>query len=851
MAGTFKTFKYGGSVYGNFGPVITQSYLLAQALDYGTVEVTIEAPTRVGNQYALVRSNTGAAEDPSDGFTISSGTVVASLMTVVDSTPATPLTRPNAPYSQQAGSAYYTLFGFADDGAWFKDAATSVVLPTNKKSTRKLVSFLPTMYSSTDGNPYSPPQEDESDLQKFLYAFGLTFDELSSMIDFILPENRNLHVTRGLSEIFVTGVGMPSEYILGVAANARLHREAGFIYRNKGTLRGITTFVEALTGWQSLVTDSTNLMLSLDDGSFERSVGNWSYSPSAVSLTVEPIVELGMQGPIIPTETAEYPFSRMGVAKITLNSSSATLELPAGYNRLLSIPVVAGESYYFDVPCKSAGDDMILEPSVHWLDVRGNLISISSLSGLTTTTSWQSAGGPVIAPEGAVWAALRIKLYGTAGDVAYMDMLAFTNEAVRVRANLFNYPPAATELGAVVLGTPSAGRVLSVRSDMSVHGETSFRANSSTTTPQNLKVSSVGNIDAAAGETFTGSVYVRPSKAATSTVSFTWFNGATQLSVSTSGSVALPANQWTRVHYTVTAPASTTRLVFSVNTPTTFSSTESFNMDSFLVEKASRLGDYFTGITNTKYGERGIYGSFVYSNYEIDYVYRDPATVTVICQPDRLNLVFDPSFELTGTTWAVETGALVTTTEQFVSGTKCGKASGATWAFKSNDIPVVGDYSYSLSSFALSALGTCTASVTWYDYSDAVVSVDEYPFSDLSAAWSRLETAVTSPKNATYAILRFAGTGTVYIDNVLMERADRPQTFFSGDLSDIDNQDGRWSDGTSGSYSLLYNKAPIKLGRVKQTLPYYLPVGVSARVLFWDSPDPQVQSLIPRGIYDL
>ena len=850
MAGTFKTFKYGGSAYGNFGPVITQSYLLAQALDYGNVELTIEAPTRIGSKYALVRSNTGAAEDPSDGFTIASGTVVSGITTVIDNTPAPAVTGPNTVYSQQAGTAYYTLFGFATDGSWFKDAATSVVLPTNKKTTQKLISFLPTMYSSEDGNPFSPPQEAESDLQKFLYAFGLTFDELSSMIDFILPENRNLHVTRRLSEIFVTGVGMPSEYILGVAANARLYREAGFIYRNKGTLRGLTTFVEALTGWQALVTDSTNLILSLDDGSFERSTGNWSYSPSAVSLTVEPIVELGMQGPVVPTETDEYPFSRLGVAKITLNSTSATLELPQGYNRLLSIPVSAGESYYFDVPCKSAGDDMILEPSVHWLDIRGDLISISSLSGLTTTTSWQSAGGPVIAPEGAVWAALRIKLYGSVGDIAYMDMLAFTNEAVRVRANLFNYPPAASEISSVKL-VAGVSRVLTTSTTVSLYGDTSFRAASSNTTPRNLGVANSGTIAASSGETFTGSVFAQPTKSATGTVSFKWYNGDTLLSTSTSSSVSLPANEWTRLSYTVTAPASTTRLEFSVDTPTTFASTDSFYVDGFLVEKSSRLGDYFTGITNTKYGDKGIYGSFVYSNYEVDYVYRDPATVTVICQPDRLNLVFDPSFELTGTTWSVETGALVTSTEQFVSGTKCGKASGTTWSFKSNSIPVVGDYSYSLSSYALSALGTCTASVTWYDYSDAVVSVNQFPFSNLSSAWSRLEKSLTSPKNATYAVLRFTGTGTVYIDNVLMERADRPQTFFSGDLSDIDNQDGRWSDGTPASYSLLYNKAPIKLGRLKQTLPYYLSVGTSARVLLWDSPDPQVQSLIPRGIYDL
>ena len=850
MAGTFKTFKYGGSVYGNFGPVITQSYLLAQALDYGSVEITIEAPTRVGSRYSLVRSNTGASQDPSDGFTVSSGIFTASVTTFTDTTPAVTTSRPDMTYSRQTGTAYYTLFGFSEDGAWYKDAATSVVVPTNKNSTKKLISFLPSMYSSEDGNPYSPPNTEESDLEKYLYAFGLTFDELSSMIDFILPENRNLHVTRRLGEILVTGVGMPSEYILGVSANARLYREAGFIYRNKGTLRGLTTFVEALTGWQTIVTESTNLLLSLDDGSFENSVGNWSWNPSAVSLTVEPIVELGMQGPVVPTETSEYPFSRLGVGKITLNSSSAVIELPAGYNRMLSVPVVAGEGYYLDVPCKSSGDSVTIEPEVHWLDIRGNFLSVSSLGSLITTTSWVSSGGPVIAPDGASFAAIRINVSGSSGNVAYLDMLAFTNEQVRERSNLFDYPPSASEIASVKLVTATS-RVLQSSTAVSLYGDTSFRASSSDATPRNLGVANSGTIAASSGETFTGSVFARPTKSATGTVSFKWYNGATLLSTSTSSSVSLPANEWTRLAYTVTAPPSTTGLEFSVNTPTTFASTDSFYIDGFLVEQSTRLGDFFTGRTNTKYGEEGIYGSFVYSDYEVDYVYRDPATVTVICQPERLNLIFDPSFELPGTTWSVGSGSLVTTTEEFVSGTRCGKATGASWSFSSNDVPVVGNYAYGLSAYALSAAGSCSVSVTWYDYSDLVIETDTYVFDDLSAEWSVLESELYSPATAVYAVVKFEGSGTVYVDNVLMERSDRPQTFFSGDLSDIDNQDGRWSDGTPGSYSLLYNKAPIKLGRLKQTLPYYLPLGMSAKVLLWDSPDPQVQSLIPRGIYDL
>lgn len=847
MAGRYRSFTYEGGVYGDFGPTITQSYIFAQVVDYNSVDITLEVPDKIGQRYILVRSNHGTAEDPSDGATIESGVFTSGVVYLTDTTPSMGAPTYGFPLGTPIGTTYYTLFGLDEDGAWYKDAATSVVVPTDKGTTKKIVDLLPSMYTSEDSNPLSPTEYD-SDLMKFLYAFGLTYDELSSMIDFILPENRDRHTTRRLSDIFITGVGMPSEYLIGVAANARLYRESGYIYRNKGTLNGIATFVEALTGWQTVVKESNNKFLSLDDGSFERSTGNWSWDSSDMSLTRLDIDEFDVTGPTVEYETFDYPFSRLAVGRAELLGSSARMSLPGSGNRLLSIPVTAGKSHYLAVPVRAESGTPVVVPSVEWLDQNGESISISSLSDVEAGEEWQVAGGPINAPATAYFAVIHIDISGISGDAVHLDMLSFSEEVARFRTNYFLNPAAESDLDNVGL-VDATGRSLTTSTSQFMFGAQSFKLTSSNTTARTLGIQNSANIPAASGETFTGSAYVYSTKAASSFLTFTWKNGASTITTSTSNSFALAANTWTRIKYTVTAPASTTNVVFSVKTSTTYINTDSLFVDGILVEKSDRLGDWFAGSTGTTFGASGRYGEFVYSTYDVGYVYRDPRSVTVICQPDRINLVFDPSFELGTTSWAVDSGSLSLSSTEKVSGLKSAVATGSPWAFHSNDIPVVGDYAYSIA-VSLKSAGAVSARVTWFDYTDSVIRTDNVDVPTSLTNWARAEDTVYAPKAAVYANLEFSGNSTTYLDNVLFERADRPQIFFSGNNADLDNQDGRWSGGSANSYSLLYNNAPVKLGRLLQTLPYYLPVGVTGRVLLWDSLDPEVQSLIPRGIYE-
>lgn len=652
---TYSSFRYGNRLYGDVPATISRSYLLAQVVDYQTITVTVEAASRLGYGYALLRSRNGAAEDPSDGMIVSSGVITSPTFTVADGTDN--LTDADAfnDVAVPPGMVYYTLYVFDDAGTWQKDAATSVVMPEDHGTLGSMLGVLPLFYSSEEHNPTDPSTED-SDLGRFLHGPALTYDELSTSIGGILPENRDRNIIRRMHDALAMGVGMPNEYTIGVAANARLFRESGYIYRNKGSLSAIATYAEALTGWQAVVTESDNKILSLDDGSFEASTGNWG--ATGATVTRVSIDGVGVVGPTFAYEDASAPFQRAAVGVITLTDTTAVVLLPGDSARAKSIPVVAGTSYYVDIPVLASVGTPTAQPKIVWLDNAGAEISTTSLTSAATTGSWVTRSDTVVAPADARFAVLRLDVSGSITDAFQIDMISFS---------------------------------------------------------------------------------------------------------------------------------------------------------------------------------------------ATDGPYRDPRSVTIICQPNRVNLLFDPSMDEAVTTWTAVSGAFETSTEQTIHTGRSGKATGATWEFKSNTIPVVGQYSYAVSAYAYSATGTAQVNVKWYDEFAALISTNTSAFGALTTDWTRLDYSMVSPVDAVEAVVTFSGTNTTYIDAAAFEREDRPQVFFSGSTADYLTQDSLWSDGTPQSYSLLYANRLVKVGRLVQTIEYYLPVGVSARVLLWDSQDPQVLDLVPLG----
>jgi hypothetical protein len=650
----YADFKYGTRLYGDVVRANSQSFVLAQAVDYDKVLLTIEASLRIGEEYLITRTRSGAAEDPSKGVLVQAGVVTSPILQVIDGVVnfEDDLERNDVPVP--SGFVYYTFFVFDSNSNWFKDAATSVLVPRNRGGLESFASALPNALLSEDGNPFSPLDEDNT-LYRFLGGFAVTLDELGTYLDSSLPQQiRGGQVIRRLHDAYAASLAMPVEYAIGVGASSRLHRDAGLIYRQKGTTSGLVKYVEALTNWDTKVVPSSNLMLSLDDSSFEQDTGAWG----ATGATLERLSVNGgtVTAPEMDSEDPVAPFKKAGVGQVVLTEEEAVLSLPSNMSRLKCIPVTEGETYYFRAPLRAAEGTPTTVLSLIWMDQRGQQISTTTGNAVITSSSWETAEVSGEAPSDAYFLGLRIDVSGSVEDEVHLDMLSV-----------------------------------------------------------------------AASDTY----------------------------------------------------------------------------------------------------------------------FKDARSVDVICGPARINLLADPSFEIGGY-WTAVSGTITEDENAFV-GLQAGLAEGDPFDISSEPIPALPGYYLQFAGYA-KGTGEAAVEVRWYDADDELLSTDSVDIDLDEEEWKRGELLLLGPDTADHLTVHLTGSGSVLFDALILERADRPSVYFDSSVGEQYGEDTRVAPVGGNVYSLLYPNRLVKLARLRQTASFYLPLGVSARVLLWDSTDPQVQGLLPYGV---
>lgn len=405
----YSDFRYSTREYGQPPRASALSLIEAQALDFGLVVVTVDASNRFGSNYVIVRSDNGAAEDPTDGLAVASGRITTTLFQVFDDAPA--------------GLAYYTLFVFDANGQWLKDAATSVLSPQDRRGYLKTLQAVPRMFLADDLNPLAPFSTDTF-LAKFLYGVALTLDELGTYTDLVLPESRNGQGVRRMSHGWASGLGFNPELEIGTAASHRLARDAGLIYTQKGTKSGLIAYAEALTGWSVNISRYENLLPTLDDASFEASSGNWGIEGADFEVSVpdenqDPVFEL-------PYDYALSRFARNGVGRFTLTASDALLELPADPTIGNLLPAEEFRLYVFKVPVRAGSGSPDVTASIVWRDNRGTPIDTLSSSPevLDEENDYEVVSVAGQAPAGTRFMSLRIDVNGAIGDELDLDRLS-------------------------------------------------------------------------------------------------------------------------------------------------------------------------------------------------------------------------------------------------------------------------------------------------------------------------------------------------------------------------------------------------------------------------------------------
>lgn len=675
-------FRYGTSVYGNLLRETSKSQLFAQAVDYGKVRVTILAGPRVGSGYVLVRTKNGSASDPSAGVVVSSGVVTGQEFFVTDGETNFEDDIVVNDVAVPTGSVFYTLFIITETGTWVKDAATYLFSPKDAGTLSHFLEVLPRVLTTSTGNPLDVP-ETNTDLAKFLGGVSVTYDEFQTEVDSMLPaESRKSNVLRGFHESLARSVGMPVEFTVGVGSSARLFRDAGFIYREKGTISGVVAYTEALTGWPTIAYDSPNMIRYLDDASFESGIGRWEVAGAALNSQ---LVGGLYSAPELPHDYFLSPFAGDAIGLVQLTDTSATLSLPefptpeeaasSSTGRTLDarascIPVISGNTYYASLYVNQYVVDgsATLTVSVDWLDQQGESVSTSTFAGhdVSALSGWTRVVEEVTAPATAAFARLILSFDGSVDDVFGIDSVQFAT---------------------------------------------------------------------------------------------------------------------TDIHY------------------------------------------------------------------------HDPRSVTVICAPTRVNLLTDGSFTA-GSEWTAITGS-ATRDSGGLFGTHCLSVSGSTeFNIVSETIPAQPGLILNFSSYVLG--DAASAKIEYLDSSNEVIDVT--PLDDTiinnyeglidfeaTSEWSRISVTALGPDGTESVRVRIFGDGDLLIDAALLERSEQAKIYFDADVADEGGEDAVVATFDGHAYPMLYPSRLSRLSRLRATLPFYLPFGVSFRVLLWDSDDPAVTDFLPYG----
>jgi hypothetical protein len=427
----FGTFVYGTELYGRVQRGTATGSLLAQAIDYGLVRVKIYAESRIGTQFALVRTKTGAAEEPSSGVTIAAGVIESPETVVLDGETNLADGAQINDVPVPSGPVYYTFFIFDENGRWLKDAATYVVAPRDRGTVETMLYTLPGVFTTDTMSPTDEPSR-TSDLYRFLYGLAVTLDELQTLTDRVLPTAARSRATlAGLHDAHCRSVGMPVEITLGLGTTSRLFRDAGPIYRKKGTLEGLITYAEALTGWSTSVEVSPNRLLSLQDASFEGGTGFWDVSGGTLAASLD-----GDEADV-PDSEHDLELDRFAhgfVGRLELTASSATMSLPGStYQvtesssqrsqvRLYCVP--SSEDVHVSMYWKAAQSGTTGRIGVQWFDATGAPVQGLQLSASANIgTNWSRRTSSFQAPAGAAFLALSVLVSGGVGKVVYLDKI--------------------------------------------------------------------------------------------------------------------------------------------------------------------------------------------------------------------------------------------------------------------------------------------------------------------------------------------------------------------------------------------------------------------------------------------
>lgn len=233
---------------------------------------------------------------------------------------------------------YYSLFVLStSDGLWHQVANVDAFVPRDFKSSERFYGLVPEVYRNQEES-LGFDSQGRTPLQAYLELFGLQYDILRTQHETLFKLHDPDYVPYQFLQVFSQMMGVTYESELGPEVTRGRIRNAAQSFMLKGTVDGIAALIKGATGWDvGFGADGDtiasgdfvygqevgpNLMRSLDNSSFENSIGFWVADNA--QTTVDHYVVGAGNTPAVTTPTvALQTVTNTGVLRLTNNTAGA------------------------------------------------------------------------------------------------------------------------------------------------------------------------------------------------------------------------------------------------------------------------------------------------------------------------------------------------------------------------------------------------------------------------------------------------------------------------------------------------------------------------------------------------
>lgn len=603
--------KYGTSLYGTFvyGQTARLTYSVEPisllALSFSAIRVSWESPQGTFSKIRLVRNQDGYAETAEDGAIVweeaSSSPSILSIDDGIDNPSVTPLV--------PGRMVYYRMFLFTDAKIWVQAGDASTIVPFDNETHQKLVSFLPRVFTSVEKTPLGEVDLN-SDLYNFIGGLTLSLEELLAYLNLLRPRSVNVDSPISLLPLEYSHLGLTPELALPIKNQKRLIREALYLYSRKGTMNGLETYIESLTGYAPRISVSENLLLTVQDSTFYNSTGNWVGANATLTASTA-----------ITPATGTYVKDNQYTCSV-VTTAVAYMILGADDPVRKGVPLLPSTTYTLSCKLRSPASAGNVTLKTTFYNRHGAVVGTTvSASPVAADDTWKTASLTTTTPANTAYADIRIDF--SAAGTYYIDQVCYQigerveyDEARMLTIvldtpyeNLVRNPSFETNTN---FWTPSGSLTVTRDTDVTDQAYSGTKSAKLVATGSWTFTANPAEVDI--GQYYTASLYAKTSANMVITLTASSDTGAT---VATQTETVNNA-AWTRHDVTILIPAGSaaTTLTLSLS-----GSTGTFYIDCVQVERSFKASEYFDGSLPEEYGV--VWGETAHNSVSYRYPSRD------------------------------------------------------------------------------------------------------------------------------------------------------------------------------------------------------------------------------------